>query len=60
MRLVLADIRRVQVAEMKLVLAEMRLVKVAEIMLVQVAEMRLVRPQLFWKGVGVGRGGGGE
>ena len=42
MRLVLAEIRQAQVAEMKLVLAEIRLVQVAEMSLVQVAEMRLV------------------
>ena len=44
MRLVLAEIRRVQVTE---ILAEIRLEKVTEMRLVQVAEMRL-----FLKGRG--------
>ena len=43
MKLVLAEIRLVQVAEMRLVLAEIRLVKVTEMRLVKVAEMRLVQ-----------------
>ena len=43
MRLVLAEIRWVQVAETRLVLAEIRLVQVTELRLVQVVEMRLVQ-----------------
>ena len=41
MRLVLAEISMVQVAEMRLLLAEIRLVQLAEMRLVLVAKMRI-------------------